>query len=142
MSITHEIQFLSFISEMINLQEKEEVKANVVFINSEPITQQRSNSVVQSELTSPDSKSNKVYNYNIRMKKMEMKIELDSSTFIHAYLEGITVQQNRKTVNHHWASFTNMGVSYINIKDQNKSYNIIEDINIGVDLTGLKMLKS
>jgi hypothetical protein len=83
-----------------------------------------------------------VYNYNVKMKKMEMKVELDSSSYLHAYLEGITIEQNRKTVNHHWASLTNMGLNYVNTKIPDKSYSIVEEINIGIDLTGLKMLKS
>jgi len=35
-----------------------------------------------------------------------------------------------------------MGVNYINTKYPAKNYSIVEDINIGIDLTGLKMLKS
>ena len=73
---------------------------------------------------------------------MEMKVELDSNTHIHAYMQGITIEQNKKVVNHHWASLTNMGVNYINTKYPAKNYSIVEDINIGIDLTGLKMLKS
>ena len=70
-----------------------------------------------------------------------MKIELDPHTQLHAYLEGITARQDHREHNQHTARINNFGVVYIDNKNIDKTYNIIEDINIRIYLTGLKKMQ-
>ena len=66
---------------------------------------------------------------------------MDPHTQLHAYLEGITARQDDREHNQHTARIANFGVVYIDTKNIDKTYNIIEDINIRIYLTGLKKMK-
>lgn len=86
-------------------------------------------------------KVEKVYEYRIDMKRMEILLELSNSASLHAYIGGIKIDPYNER-NSHNAKISSLGIAYIQSGGEN-SYNILDDLSIEVSLRkGLNVVQS